>query len=214
MVHYDINVPDVLVFIMCVLYVKWMVFITHQKVLVQFKFSAHSLYFSICWRQEELADYSWSAVLFKLYSKVFSKICPCCRDSHVYQLIQCMLGMWLQIGRKGPGVECKVRAQINSTLIHDCTISIFRGADAAFLAACWEVGSREWAVMLRRTCNNICVFWKHAVSVVQVYTHCIKCKTFQFCLAAENLVKWNESRAWSQVSVGRALVRYKWLHSL
>ena len=133
---------------------------------------------------------------------------PCCTN---YLNI---LGMWLQIGRKGPGVECKVRAQINSTLIHDCTINIFRGADAAFLAACWEVGSREWAVMSRRTCNNICVFWKHVVSVVQVYTYCIKCKTFQFRLAVKNLAKWNESRAWSQVSVGRALVRYKWLHSL
>ena len=158
-----------------------MVFITHQKVLVLFKFSAHSLYL--------LATRGACRLLL-------------------------VSGTWLQIGRKGPGVECKVRAQINSTLIHDCTINIFRGADAAFLAACWEVGSREWAVMSRRTCNNICVFWKHVVSVVQVYTYCIKCKTFQFRLAVKNLAKWNESRAWSQVSVGRALVRYKWLHSL
>ena len=47
-----------------------------------------------------------------------------------------MLGMRLQIGCKGPGVECKVYAQMNSTLIHECTIGVFHGADAVFLAAC------------------------------------------------------------------------------
>ena len=30
-----------------------------------------SLRISLCGRQEELADYSWSAALYKLYSKVF-----------------------------------------------------------------------------------------------------------------------------------------------
>ena len=88
---------------------------------------------SICWRQEEPADYSWSAVLFNCIAG-FSKICPCCWDSRVVPTN--MLGMWLQMCHKGPGVECKVCAQMNSTIIHDCTISVFHGADAAFLAAC------------------------------------------------------------------------------
>ena len=64
----------------------------------------------------------------------------------------------------------------------DCTTSVLQSADAAFLAECWDFGSRERAVIFRGTCNSICLFRKHVVSVIQVYSYCIKCKTFQFPL--------------------------------
>ena len=123
-----------------------------------------------CGQQGERADYSWSEVLYKLYREVFQfKICPHSWDFCFVRTI--MHGMWPRISRKGRGVEHKVLA----TWRHDCTISFLQDADAAFLAACWEVGSREEAVILRRPRNNIGLFRKHIVSVIQVYTYCIKC---------------------------------------
>ena len=93
-----------------------------------------------------------------------------------------MRGRWPPIAREGPRVERKVRAHVYSTWMHDCTTSVFQSADAAFLDECWDVGSRERAVIFRGTCNNVCLFRKHVVSVIQVYSYSIKCKTFQFAL--------------------------------
>ena len=84
-----------------------------------------------------------------------------------------------------------------------------KGADAAFLAACCYVGSRERAAILRRACNNICLFRIQVVSVIQVYTYCIKCKTFEFALLPKIYLK-SEMKAEPGFSlVWDELVRYK-----
>ena len=138
-----------------------------------------------CRWQEECVDYSWPAVLYKLYSEFFSKICP--RSWNSRFVLTNMHGVWPRIGGEGPGVECQIYAQVNSTWIHDCAISVFQGGDAAFLAEYFYVGSRERAAILRRVCNNICLFRKHLVSVIQVYTYCIKCKTFYFACCRKSI---------------------------
>ena len=118
-----------------------------------------------CWQQEEPTDY-WSAVLSRMYNEVFPKSVHIPGIPLLYQLI-CMV-----CGRKCSGVKCKVCANINTkinTWLHYqhfprcwCWIS------------CCMLRSRERAVMLQRICSNICLLWKHIVSVSQVYTYCIK----------------------------------------
>ena len=89
----------------------------------------------------------------------------------------------------------------------------------AFLAACWEVGSRERAVILRRACNNIGLFRKHIVSVIQVYTYFIKCKfSSPCCRKSVYQVRWKHSliSAWCGMSLGKIQVnpcKLSWFRS-
>ena len=122
-------------------------------------------------QQEERADYSWSAVLYKLYSEVFAK------SFHILGIpVLYVVANWWR---------------------RPC---------------CYMNTSRETAVMLRRACNNICLFRKHVVSVFQVYTYCIKCETFQFAslpkmyLISETKAEPDHSFVWDE------LVRYKWAY--
>ena len=93
--------------------------------------------------------------------------------------------------------------------LENAQIDWTKGADAAFVAACCYVGSRERAAILRRACNNICLFRKQVVSVIQVYTYCIKCKTFQFALLPK-IYLISEMKAEPDLSlVWDGLVRYK-----
>ena len=63
--------------------------------------------------RDEPADYSrWLAAIFGVL-RGFRKICPHSWDAFVFPTN--MPGMWPRIGRKGPGVECKVHADVNST---------------------------------------------------------------------------------------------------
>ena len=65
---------------------------------------------------------------------------------------------------------------------------------------------RERAVILRRACKNIGLFPKHIVSVIQVYTYCIKCKfNWPCCRKSVYQVKWKHSLilAWCGMSLGR-----------
>ena len=51
--------------------------------------------------------------LFLVYSGVFTKSVHIPGMPLFFQLI--CIGTWLIIGHKGPGVECKVHANVNST---------------------------------------------------------------------------------------------------
>ena len=66
---------------------------------------------NFCRQQEEPTDY-WLAVLSKMCNEVFPKSVHVLGIPLLYQLI------WMVCGPEGPGVECKVRACVNRTLIH------------------------------------------------------------------------------------------------
>lgn len=85
---------------------------------------------------------------FLVYSGVFANLstfleCFCSSNEYAWFVVTNR--------RQGRCVECKVRAHVNGTWIHDFTISVF----------VLMLQSRKKAVIFRRTCNNVCLFRKH-----------------------------------------------------